>query len=145
MKTHVDFSTFSVRGCWGQPMLLFWKMVNETQMPKPQEYTDTFIITQKLFLVCLWGLQNLSKGVETPCTTRALQVTTRCCVGRFCNTFKIFFKLISAISRQYYEICQSNIEHTFVHIRGKTFGVILKVNPPKICFMESLRHTAILK
>ena len=23
------------------PMLLFWKLVDETQMPKPQEYTDT--------------------------------------------------------------------------------------------------------
>ena len=23
----LNFSTFSVRGCWGQPMLLFWKMV----------------------------------------------------------------------------------------------------------------------
>ena len=40
----LNFSTFSVRGCWGQPMLLFWKLVDKTQMPKPQEYTDTFFI-----------------------------------------------------------------------------------------------------
>ena len=26
-----DSSTFSVRGCWGQPMLLFWKLIHETQ------------------------------------------------------------------------------------------------------------------
>ena len=35
----------SFEGCWGPPMLLFWKLFDETQMPKPQEYTDTFIIT----------------------------------------------------------------------------------------------------
>ena len=27
----------------GQPMLLFWKLVNETQMSKAQEYTSNFI------------------------------------------------------------------------------------------------------
>ena len=25
----LNFSTFSVGGCWGQPMLLFWKVVDE--------------------------------------------------------------------------------------------------------------------
>ena len=34
---------FSIRGCWGQPMLLFWKLVDESQMPKPQEYADTYL------------------------------------------------------------------------------------------------------
>ena len=38
------FGTLSVGGCWGQPMLLFWKLVVKTQMPHTQEYTDTFII-----------------------------------------------------------------------------------------------------
>ena len=38
-----------------------------TQMPKPQEYTDTFILTKKLFLVGLRGLQNMSNPVERPC------------------------------------------------------------------------------
>ena len=28
-----------------QPMLLFKKLVDETQMPKPKKYTDTFILT----------------------------------------------------------------------------------------------------
>ena len=37
------FDTFSVGGCWGQPMLLFWKLVDETQISKPQNHTDTFI------------------------------------------------------------------------------------------------------
>ena len=31
-KFKLNFCTFSVRGCWGQPMLLFWKLVDETQM-----------------------------------------------------------------------------------------------------------------
>ena len=30
IKTHVEFS---VGGFWGQPMLLFWKLMDETQMP----------------------------------------------------------------------------------------------------------------
>ena len=34
-------------------MLLFQKLVDESQLPKPQEYTDTFILTKKLFLVVL--------------------------------------------------------------------------------------------
>ena len=45
MKITLNFSTFSVGGCWGQSMLLFWKLVDKTQMPHTQEYTDTFIIT----------------------------------------------------------------------------------------------------
>ena len=48
-------------------MLLFQKLVDETQMPKPQEYTDIFILTKKLFLVSLRGLQNISNPVERPC------------------------------------------------------------------------------
>ena len=37
-------------------MLLFQKLVDETQMPKPQKYTDTLILTKKIFLVGLQGL-----------------------------------------------------------------------------------------
>ena len=32
-KISLIYGTISVRGCWGQPMLLFWKLVDETQMP----------------------------------------------------------------------------------------------------------------
>ena len=49
-------------------MLIFLKFVDETKMPKPQEYTNTFIVTKKLFLVGLRGLQNISNPVERPCT-----------------------------------------------------------------------------
>ena len=37
-------------------MLLFQKLVDETQMPKPQKYTDTFILTKNLVLDGLHGL-----------------------------------------------------------------------------------------
>ena len=33
------FDTLSVRGCWGQPMLLSWKLVEETQKSTPSEPT----------------------------------------------------------------------------------------------------------
>ena len=46
-------------------MLIFLKIVDETKMPKPQ---DTQIVTKKLFLVGLRGLQNISNPVERPCT-----------------------------------------------------------------------------
>ena len=61
------FGIFSVGGCWGQAMLLFWKLVDETQMAAPREYTDAFIITKKLFLGGLRGLQSNSIWYETPC------------------------------------------------------------------------------
>ena len=32
-KFSLIYGTISVGGCWGQPMLLFWKLVDETQMP----------------------------------------------------------------------------------------------------------------
>ena len=67
MKTHVEFS---VGGFWGQPMLLFWKLVDETQMPWPQEYTDTF----KQNLTCIFlSVRVNSKETfqcETPCRSK---------------------------------------------------------------------------
>ena len=51
-------------GSW---MSLFWKLVDETQMAASQEYTDAFIITKKLFLGGLPGLQSNSKRYERPC------------------------------------------------------------------------------
>ena len=48
-------------------MLLFLKLVDETQMLKPQEYIDTFILIKKWFLVGLRGLQSMSNPVKRPC------------------------------------------------------------------------------
>ena len=61
----LNFSTFSVGGCLGQPVLLFKKLDYETQMPIPQECTDTFILTKKLFLVCLWSSKYIKSGRKT--------------------------------------------------------------------------------
>ena len=40
-KSHFSLisDTLSVRGCWGQPMSFFWKLVDETQMSNPREPT----------------------------------------------------------------------------------------------------------
>ena len=62
------YGTISDGGCWGQPMLFFQNLVDETQMPKAQECTDNFILTKKLFLAGLRGLQSISNPVERPCT-----------------------------------------------------------------------------
>ena len=35
----LKFITFSIGGCWEQTMLLFWKLVDETQMPTTHEAT----------------------------------------------------------------------------------------------------------
>ena len=57
------FGTFSVGGCWGQAMLLFWKLVDETQMTAPREYTDAFFITKNLVLGGLRGLLKYLKVI----------------------------------------------------------------------------------
>ena len=37
-------------------LMFLFQLVDETQMPKPQEYTDNFILIKKLLLVGLRGL-----------------------------------------------------------------------------------------
>ena len=63
------FDTLSVGGCWGQPMLLFWKLIDETQISKPPEPT------MHHNSIKLWILLSLSADLlyilqyETPCMT----------------------------------------------------------------------------
>ena len=64
-QNHENPIEFSFGGWWGQPMSLFWKLVDETQMAAPLEYTDAFIIIKKLFLGGLQGLQSKSKLRKT--------------------------------------------------------------------------------
>ena len=66
-KLKLKFRTFSFGGCWGQSLLLFWKLIDETHMPKPQKYTDNLILIKKLFLVGLRGLQSMSNPIGRPC------------------------------------------------------------------------------
>ena len=64
-----DFSTFSAGGCWGQPMLLFWKLGQETQMSTPPEATRHHISTQLLVLLHLRAIYFSTFQYETPCRT----------------------------------------------------------------------------
>ena len=45
-KFSLIYGTFSVEGCWGLPMLLFWKVVDETQIfnPHPEPAVDHNLI-----------------------------------------------------------------------------------------------------
>ena len=63
----LKFCTLSVRGCWGQPILLFWKLVYKTQIsipPKPTRHVNW---------IKLWILLSLRADLlyilqyETPC------------------------------------------------------------------------------
>ena len=57
----------SVGGCWGQQMLLFWKLVDETQMVKPPEPTRHHNLRKYLILLPLRAIFR-SLYYETPCT-----------------------------------------------------------------------------
>ena len=67
---NMNFSTFSVGGCWGQPMLLFWKLVDETQLVKPPEPTSHHISKKYLILVPFKSIYFRSLYYETPCTMK---------------------------------------------------------------------------
>ena len=56
-----------VRGCWGQPMLLFWKNIEKSQMSQPPKCAATFFWTWKSILVGHLGFQSMSYRVWTPC------------------------------------------------------------------------------
>ena len=70
-------------GSWA--MLLFWKLVDETQMTGPRKYTDAFIIIKKLFLGGLRGLQSISKQYERPC--KWLDLWSKLVTCFFCFVF----------------------------------------------------------
>ena len=68
------FSIFSVRGCWGQPMLLFWIFFDETQMVDSREHANH----HKCFLMYLKPtvimILYLTFCTETPCTKNQIYV-----------------------------------------------------------------------
>ena len=59
--------SFSVGGCWGQNMLLFWKLVDETQIPQSQEYTDTFKQNLTCTFLSIRGNLKYTLCHEGPC------------------------------------------------------------------------------
>ena len=52
--------------------------MDESEMPQSKEYTDTFIITYKLFLVGLQGLYFISNPDGRPCTRAIGSVSVHC-------------------------------------------------------------------
>ena len=83
----LNFSTFSVRGCWGQPMSFFWKLVDETQIFLPPEATRHHNLIK--FLILLPNRADLlyTLHYETPCTTmtdlilkNVIEIFVRCTI-----------------------------------------------------------------
>ena len=62
-----NFSTLSVRGCWGQPILLFWKLVDKTQISKPPEPTRHHNSIKLWILLSLRADLLYILQYETPC------------------------------------------------------------------------------
>ena len=60
--------TLSVRGCWGQPMSFFWKLVDETQISAPLEATRHHKSKKILVLLSLRANLKIQFRSETPCT-----------------------------------------------------------------------------
>ena len=54
----LNFSAFPVGGCWGQLMLLFWKLVDETQMSTTPEATSHHSSRKFLILLPLSHLES---------------------------------------------------------------------------------------
>ena len=90
-KTQIftDIWTFSVRGCWGQSILLFWKLVDETQMVKPPEPTSHHNSRKCLILLSLRAIYFISLHYETPCSKK--------CESYFLINFNYFFVLYSLL------------------------------------------------
>ena len=65
----LNFSTFSDGGCWGQPMSLFWKLVDETQISKPPEPTMNHISIKWLILLPLRDELLFTLQYEIPCSS----------------------------------------------------------------------------
>ena len=63
----LNSSTFSVGDCRGQPMLLFWKLVDETQILKPPEPT-IYHDSKKKFDPSTPQSHLRSFHYETPCS-----------------------------------------------------------------------------
>ena len=59
--------TLSVGGCWGQPMLLFWKLVDETQISQPPEATRHHNSTNLSILLPLRSILFGPIQYDTPC------------------------------------------------------------------------------
>ena len=62
------FDILSIRECWGQPLLLFWKLVDETQTSKPLKPTRHHNLLKLWILLPLRADLLCTVQYETPCT-----------------------------------------------------------------------------
>ena len=88
-KCLLIYGIFSVGGCWGQSMLFFfWKLVDKTQISKPQDHTDTF--KQNLTSIFLSARPKLLLTVqyEIPCIRLARKISLWDVVNLWCRSFK---------------------------------------------------------
>ena len=65
------YGIFSVRGCWGQSMLLFWKLDDESQISKTQDHTDTFKHNLTSIFLSVRPKLLLTFQYEIPCNFKA--------------------------------------------------------------------------
>ena len=66
------FDTLPVGGCWGQPMSIFWKLVDETQISKPPEPTRHHKSIKLWILLPLRADLLVTLPNEIPCITTDL-------------------------------------------------------------------------
>ena len=62
------FCTFSVGSCWGQPMLLFWKLVLIIKMSTSQNFKTIFKYNLTCIFFCLRAQLKKPLCPRTPCT-----------------------------------------------------------------------------
>ena len=72
--------------------VLFWKLVGETQMPKPHRYTESFILIKELLLVGLRGLQSMSNPIKRPCILFSIVQYWLCLCSAIRKICKIWYK-----------------------------------------------------
>ena len=66
-KIMLNFSIFSVGGCWGQPISIFWKLADETQMGNPRYHAARDISSKFSIFLPLRAILKNPYHYETPC------------------------------------------------------------------------------
>jgi hypothetical protein len=123
------FGTLFVGGCGGQPMLLFWILIDKTQMSRPPECAATFFKTWRSILVGHLGLQSVTYRVDTPCNTLYF-------VFSFLNWNRIW-DYIYAKYKMPKKYVRSNITPTSIDFMFKICHKILKNSQLWPCYTNS--------
>ena len=101
-KYSLIYGPISVGGCWGQPMLVFWKLVDETQISKPLESTRHNLIKLLILLPLRVDLLcNLQ--YEYVLCSRYVHNLTRSCL-------QLKMKIKIGLSESFYPNVQSIVE-----------------------------------